>query len=125
MEYKSELELQSIVYQEFYSKYPEYRIKSNSKHPKCLLMHNYNNPRSEIQGAKLKAAGLVEGTPDLTLYVPKKGYGALIIELKTGIEKPRPSQVEVMNKLKSVGYKVEWTNNHIDASRIIEDYLTD
>lgn len=130
IDYKSEMHLQSIIYKDFYSSYPELRIpQAKPKHPKCLLIHNFLNPRSVVEGAKLKACGLTEGFPDLTLFVARKGFHGLVIELKipnknTGaIQKPRPEQKEVMKCLQNQSYLVTWCDNHHDAKEIFETYL--
>ena len=56
-----------------------------------LLYHNYNNPRNEIQGAKLKSLGLVSGVADLTLLHNKKTF---FFELKTAEGKQSKRQKE-------------------------------
>ena len=92
IKYKSELQLQSKIYTWFYNKFPEFRIKSTdkkTKQPRCLLVHNFLNPRSVQEGAKLGGCGLTKGLPDLTLLVPSGKYHALFIELKIGKNKPR------------------------------------
>lgn len=123
-EYKSELHLQSLIYRWFFSCYPEFRIKSKSiKTPRCLLIHNFLNPRSAVEGSKLNGCGLTKGFPDLTLFVKRGGYGALIMELKIEKEKPKPEQLEVFEALRAQGYFVTWSNNLEDAQKKINLYL--
>lgn len=123
-EYKSELQLQSLIYRWFHKSFPQYRIPSkNKKLIRCLLIHNFGNPRSLQQGSVLKGCGLTAGIPDLTLLVPKNGYSGLFMELKIGNEKPRPEQVEMMKALENQGYKCTWCNNLETAREIILDYL--
>ena len=122
--WKSELQLQSKLFQWFYNNYPEYRIKSKKiKTPRCLLIHNYLNPKNKIDGSKLIGAGLCKGFPDLTLYVSKGQYFGLIIELKLPREKPKPEQLETMDALRLQGYKVVWHDNLEDSKNEIINYL--
>jgi hypothetical protein len=46
--------------------------------------------RDLITGARLKAEGVVAGVADLALLIPRKGYGALFVEMKT--DKGRQSE---------------------------------
>jgi hypothetical protein len=48
--------------------------------------------RDAVTGAKMKAEGVIAGVADLILLVPCKGYGALLIEMKTA--KGRQSQAQ-------------------------------
>jgi len=123
MEYKSELHLQAVLWQEFYKKYKQYRLPPVGNKPRCLLVHNLLNPKSSVEGAKLQGAGLTKGFPDLTLFVARKSYHGLHIELKINKEKPKKEQVEVFEALRAQGYKVIWGNNHVDILEEIENYL--
>lgn len=123
MEYKSELHLQSIIWQEFYNTYKEFRLPPVGNKPRCLLIHNLLNARSSVEGAKLQGCGLTKGFPDLTLFVARKGYHGLHIELKLKNEKPKKEQREVMAALEGQNYKVAWSNCHEEVREIIKDYL--
>jgi hypothetical protein len=114
-ENKSEAKIQSELVVWFWNEFTEFR---------GLLYHNFSNPRNEINGAQLMALGLVKGNPDLTLAIPRGGFGALYIELKKAGEKPRPDQVKQMERLRSAGNLVEWADNVEDAKNIILKYLT-
>jgi len=72
-----------------------------------LLYHNYSNPRNVVNGAQLLALGLIKGNPDLTLALPRGGFGALYLEMKKPGEKPRPDQVKQMERLRAAGNLVE------------------
>lgn len=113
--YKSESQHQAALVKWFWNKY---------KNLRGLLYHNFNNPRNQVQGAQLRSLGLMKGNPDLTLALPRGGFGALYIELKKPGEKPRKEQVEQMERLEAAGNKVEWVDNAEDGARVIEDYLT-
>ena len=122
--WRSELEMQSKLFIWFYNEFPQFRILSkNVKTPRCLLVHNYLNPKNKIDGAKLNAAGLCKGFPDLTLYVPRGQYFGLIIELKLPGEKPRAEQHDVMNVLIGQGYKVIWRDSLEESKKEIINYL--
>jgi hypothetical protein len=96
---------------------------NNNRDLRGLLYHNYNNPRNAIQGALLKGLGLMKGNPDLTLAIPRGGFGALYIELKKIGGKPRPEQIIQMDRLERAGNCVKWSDNYIDAVEIIKKYL--
>lgn len=121
--YKSELEIQQKVYTWFYGKYKEYRIPPVKNKPRCLLVHNFLNPRSVVEGAKLQGAGLTKGFPDLSLLIPKGKYHGLHMELKMPGERPRMEQIQVLHALEEQGYKVCICDNHESAIKEIEEYL--
>lgn len=56
----------------------------------AMVLHIHNNPRSAIDGARLKQMGLVAGAPDLLIVLPH-GQG-VFIEIKT--EKGRVSEAQ-------------------------------
>lgn len=56
-----------------------------------LLFVNHNNPRSKIDGARLKKMGLVSGVPDMTFLHNSKAY---FIEFKSSKGKVSPTQKE-------------------------------
>jgi len=111
----TEAKIQSEIVKWFWNSYPDYR---------GLLYHNYNNPRNAINGAQLIALGLIKGNPDLTLALPRGGFGALYIELKKPGEKPKAAQVKQMDRLKTAGNCVEWADNVEDVQKFILKYLS-
>jgi len=123
MTYKSELQIQQMVWTWFYNQYPQYRLPAVGSNPRCLLVHNYNNPRSMVAGSKLVSCGLTKGFPDLTLNVPSNGYHALHIELKMPGEKPSKEQIEVHEGLRVQGYAVEVCDDHEKAIECILNYF--
>lgn len=48
--------------------------------------------RSPVEGARLKQEGVVAGVADLLLLVPRHGYGALCVEMKTPARGSRQSE---------------------------------
>jgi len=124
MEIKSELHLQSLVYQWFYNSFPELRIESErAKSPRCLMVHNFNNPRTKIQGSKLSGAGLTKGIPDLMILKPSGRYSGMFIELKYGNNKAERDQIEVIDKLREVGYYCIISNNFEEIKKEINEYF--
>lgn len=111
---KSEGHLQQLIYLWFHDEFKQYR---------GLLYHNYNNPRSIIQGAKLIGLGLVKGNPDLTLAISNGIYSAMYIELKFGNEKPKIDQIIQIDRLQKAGNYVCMCNNFDDAKEEIISYL--
>ena len=61
--------------------------------------------------------------PDLLLPVPRDGYGALYIELKTEVGSLKPEQKVQMKILSEVGNKVVLCRNVADAMFEIKRYL--
>lgn len=60
--------------------------------------------RHKAVAAKLKAAGVKRGVPDLCLAVPSGGYHGMYIELKVGKNKPTQMQQEWIAHMQNVGY---------------------
>jgi hypothetical protein len=58
-----------------------------------------------MEAAKFKQMGVRAGYPDLTLLVPRKGYHALFIELKTAKGKQSEHQKEYQAEVEKQGYK--------------------
>ena len=111
---KSEAKIQSEVIIWFWNEFKEFR---------GLLYHNFSNPRNAINGAQLVALGLIKGNPDLTLAIPRGGYGALYLELKVPGQKPREDQVKQINRLTAAGNLVEWADSSEEAKKIILNYI--
>lgn len=87
-----EYNLQKKCVQWFSYQYPQY---------KGLLYMNMNNPRSKINGALMKAAGMISGVADLTYLHNGKAY---FIELKTPTGKISANQKEWGNKVIDNGF---------------------
>lgn len=58
------------------------------------------------QAGKAKAAGMLKGSHDLRLPVPRGGFTGLSIELKIGKNKPTDEQIEYGEALIEQGWKV-------------------
>lgn len=71
-----------------------------------LLHHSPNGGRRDyLEAVKFKRMGVRAGFPDLFLYVPRKGYHGLAIELKTDTGKQQKTQKEMQLFLEGQGYK--------------------
>ena len=80
--------------------------------------------RDPVTGALLKAEGTQRGFPDLFLYVPRRVYHGLAIELKRRVGgRVSPAQAEWLNRLREQGYKAIVCYGWDDARRVIEGYL--
>lgn len=104
-------------------------------HPDLCLMYHIPNggKRGKVEAARLKAAGVRAGVPDICLPVPHGGYAALYIELKTpeikalGVQKGRPSkrQKEVIAHLRERGNCAVVCYGAEEAIKTIKGYLND
>lgn len=95
-----------------------------------LLYHIANEGSgSAIRGARLKAAGVVAGMPDLGLPVPRGGFHGAFFELKRPEFRGRlrggcsERQLEVILKLQVQGYWVSVVYGWEDAVEKIKNYL--
>jgi hypothetical protein len=67
--------------------------------------------------------GVRAGFPDLTLLVPRKGYHALFIELKTAKGKQSEHQKEYQAEVEKQGYKYIICRSVQDFIKEIEEYM--
>lgn len=80
--------------------------------------------RSKATAARLKAAGVKAGVPDLCLPVPKGTYHGLYIEMKYGKNKPTTTQKEWLEHLSGVGYCTAVCYSCEEAIAEIKKYIT-
>lgn len=97
------------------SAYPELR----------LLYHIANEGKRSVQtGARLKAAGLSSGVPDICLPVAKGGYNALYIELKRQKGgRLSENQKKWLSELNAAGNLAVRCDGFDEAVRVILRYL--
>lgn len=89
-----------------------------------LLHHSPNGGhRNVMEAAKFKQMGVRAGYPDLTLLVPRKGYHALFIEMKTAKGKQSEHQREYQAELEKQGYKYIICRSVQDFIKEIEEYM--
>lgn len=76
-----------------------------------------------VGGQRKKAEGMVAGVSDLILLVPRGGFGALCVELKTKIGKQSESQKEWQRKAEMAGNKYIICRDVETFSEEIKKYL--
>lgn len=74
--------------------------------------------RDAVTGAKLKDEGVVAGVADLILFLPRQGFHALCIEMKTAKGSQRKSQRDWQAKVMAQGYKYV-------VCRSIDDFMSE
>ena len=87
--------------------------------------------RNKIEGARLKAAGVKPGVPDIFLPYPLKDmggfgwitYAGLFIEMKVGKGKTTKEQDDWLAYLENIGYYCRVCYGWIEARDIIIKYL--
>lgn len=106
----SELRLQQQCFIWFHNSFPEHRGR---------LFHNFQNPKSAIQGAQLKGLGLLSGVADFTLIANPMIY----IELKTDKGFQSEAQKKFEQTVVSFGHKYYVCRTLSDFQRIITENL--
>jgi hypothetical protein len=90
-----------------------------------LIYSHLNGLRAPLGAVvKAKASGGRKGLPDLFLPVPSQGYHGLYIEMKRlKLSKVSTEQTEWIERLRSMGYRVEVCKGHETAIDTIKEYL--
>ena len=89
-----------------------------------LLHHSPNGGhRNVMEAAKFKQMGVRAGYPDLTLLVPRKGFHALFIEMKTPKGKQSEHQREYQKELEEQGYKYIICRSVEEFIKQVDDYM--
>lgn len=95
-------------------------------HPELRLLHAIPNggKRSKSEAARMKAAGVKAGVPDMFLPVARGGSHGLYIELKR-IKGGRVSaeQLAWMEELTREGYTCAVCHGWEEARKVIQSYL--
>ncbi len=90
----------------------------------AFLFHIPNGGlRNKATAARLKAAGVKSGVPDLFLPVTRGQYAGLFIEMKYGSNKPTPDQQRYLDMLQREGYAVAVCYGCEEAIETIMAYL--
>lgn len=114
---ESEIAIQSACVKWFSLQYPR---------NKNLLIHVTNEgKRSYVNGKMLVRAGLIKGVADLILFIAKKGFHGLCVEMKTPSKTSRQSetQKEWQVLVEQQGYKYVVCRNLDEFIEVINDYL--
>ena len=94
------------------------------QYPECLLLAVPNGgQRNKIVAAKMKAEGVLAGTPDIFIPEPRNGFHGLWIEFKFGKNKLTDSQSYVIGKLRKNGYRCEVCYSLEEFLTIVDNYL--
>ena len=79
--------------------------------------------RNAITAKMMKREGVVAGVSDLILFVPRKGYHALCIEMKTDKGKQSDKQKRWQKQVERQGYKYIICRSVDEFAREITEYL--
>lgn len=84
----------------------------------------YAIPNGQVRPGQRLEPGLKAGVPDIHLPVARRGFHGLYIELKVGSNRPKPEQVEWLNRLSDAGYRAVCCWGQDEAKDVICcDYL--
>lgn len=100
----------------FAYQYPQYRG--------LLFAVPNGGARNAVTAAKLKGEGVVAGVSDLILFLPRKGYHGLCIEMKTDKGTQSKAQKEWQAKVEAQGYKYVVCRSIDEFVSIMDDYVT-
>lgn len=78
---------------------------------------------SKAQAGKAKAAGMLTGSHDVRLPVPRGQWIGSSIEMKAGDNRPTDKQLEIGALLEAEGWRVHYVWAWTEAQAIIMEYL--
>jgi len=79
--------------------------------------------RNKATAARLEAAGVKPGVPDIFLPVARGNHAGLFVEMKYGSNKPTKEQHKYIDMLQREGYAVEVCYGCEEAIQAITAYL--
>lgn len=94
--------------------------------PELRMLHHIPNggSRHKAEAARLKAAGVKSGVPDICLPVPRAGFHGLYIELKRQKGgRASAAQLEWVRLLTDQGYSVHICKGWEAARDVIMEYI--
>lgn len=94
--------------------------------PELSLLHAIPNggKRGKAEAARMKAAGVKAGVPDMCLPVPRKGYHGMYIELKKAKGgRVAPQQMAWMIALEKQGFCCKLCHGWVEAAKAIAEYM--
>jgi len=71
--------------------------------------------RNKVVAKKLKSQGVKSGVPDVVILSRR-----IVVELKTGYNKPTLSQLYWLNQFKAQGWKAYWVNSFDEFLELYE-----
>ena len=89
----------------------------------CLVANPNGGARNKLEAAIMKGEGVTAGVADLTLYVMRHGYGALLVEMKTPQGRQSPAQKVWQAAVEAQGYKYVICRSIEDFMAEINSYL--
>jgi hypothetical protein len=101
-------------------------VLPNGLRPGLFFAHvaNAGVAGGKVRGGILQGQGVRAGWPDYTLDLPMGRYHGFRLELKrVDGNKPSPEQLETLERLESVGYKVAVAWGFEEARRAVSAYL--
>lgn len=90
---------------------------------KHLIAIENGGTRNLLEAANIKRCGLVAGTPDYFLMVPRGKYHGLWLEFKAGKNKLTKKQQQFFESASKQCYKCEVVWDSIEAINLLENYL--
>lgn len=93
------------------------------KHAHNLFAVPNGGKRDKVTAAKLKAEGALAGVADLILLIQSKGYGALLIEMKTSSGRQADSQKAWQKAIEKDGYKYVICRSISDFMKEVNSYM--
>ena len=93
------------------------------KHAHNLFAVPNGGKRDKVTAAKLKAEGALAGVADLILLIQSKGYGALLIEMKTSSGRQADSQKAWQKAIETDGYKYVICRSISDFMKEVNSYM--
>lgn len=96
------------------------------RYPELGLMFAIPNggKRDPREAARMQGQGVKSGVPDICLPVPRRGFGALYIEMKAGKNKPTADQNKWLEQLEKAGNMTACCWGWDQAKTLIMKYLT-
>lgn len=103
----------------------EWAAYKSGQWPELAYMFHIPNGglRSKATAARMKAAGVKPGVPDIFLPATRGRYAGLFIEMKYGKNKPSPEQQRYLDRLEREGYAVAVCYGCDEAIESITAYL--
>jgi hypothetical protein len=90
-----------------------------------LVMHVPNGgSRNPIEGARMKALGVVAGWPDISIYGGGHNSGgqAFFMEVKSAKGRLSNCQHQIIDRLKDMGFPVAVVRSIDDAQRLVAEW---
>lgn len=111
--------IQSSCVAWFWNTYPQYRELYF-----CVPNENAREDSNASTGAIRRSMGVVKGVSDTILFLPRGGYHALCIEMKTETGRQSDAQRLWQSKVEAQGFRYEVVRSLEEFKRLINEYLS-